>query len=51
MKYRDLITVFLTLIFILSLAYALGVDKSLWFVPAILFVVLIFMVYKLWIEK
>ena len=51
MKYRDLITVFLFLLFFLSLAYTLGVNNNLWFLPVILFVVSIFIFYKLWIEK
>lgn len=51
MKYRDLITIFLFIIFILSLAFALGVNKALWFIPIVLFVVLVFSYYKLYIEK
>lgn len=51
MKYRDVLTVFLSLIFILSLAYVIGVENRYWFVSVILFVVLLFFVYKLWIEK
>jgi len=51
MKYRDIITVFLTLIFFLSLAYTLGVDSSFWIMPLILFIVLVIITYKLWIEK
>jgi len=51
MKYRDLLTIFLTIIFILTLAYIIGVDKSLWFIPVILFFVLFLIFYKLWIEK
>ena len=49
MKYRDIITLFVLLVFILSFAYSLGVDNSLWFLPVILFVTLIIIVYKLWI--
>jgi len=51
MKYRDLVTIFLIIIFILILAYTIGVDKSLWFIPLILFFILLFIFYKLWIEK
>jgi len=51
MKYRDIITLFVSLAFILSLAYTIGVDLSLWFIPIILFVLLVIIVYKLWIEK
>jgi len=50
MKYRDIITLFVAIFFILSLAY-LGVDTSVWFIPVILFILLIVIVYKLWIEK
>ena len=49
MKYRDIITLFVLLVFILSFAYSLGVDNSLWFLPVILIVTLIIIVYKLWI--
>ena len=51
MKYRDVLTFFLALIFILSLAYTLGVNLSLWFIPLNLFVLLVIIIYKLWIEK
>ncbi len=51
MKYRDLITVFLTIILILSAAYAGGVNQSVWYVPLIAFAIWIFFMYKLWIEK
>ena len=51
MKYRDIITLFEFIIFILSLAYALGVDNSICYIPVILFVILIYTVYKLYIEN
>lgn len=51
MKYRDLIIIFLFIVFILSLAFALGVNTSIWYVPIILFAVLIYSYYKLYIEK
>jgi len=51
MKYRDLITVFLLIVFVLALAYTVGVDTSVWYLPVISFIVLVFFVYKLWIEK
>jgi hypothetical protein len=51
MKYRDIITIFLTIIFILMLAYTLGADRSLWYISLITFIVLVFIFYKLWIEK
>ena len=51
MKYRDLITLFVSLSFVLSLAYVAGVAPSLWFVPVIFLVVLVLVVWKLWLEK
>ncbi len=51
MKYRDLITIFLIILFFLTLAYAIGVDMDMWYLPIISFVLLVFFVYKLWIEK
>lgn len=51
MKYRDLILLFVGIIFFLTLAYTLGVDQSLWYVPVLVFIALIVVVYKLWIEK
>jgi hypothetical protein len=51
MKYRDVITFFIFLIFILTFAYVIGVDRTLWFIPLIFFVLLIIFIYKLWIEK
>jgi len=52
MKYRDLITIFLSMVFILALAYTVGVtDMDTWYLPVISFIVLAFFVYKLWIEK
>jgi len=50
MKYRDLITLFLGLAALLSLAYAIGVDHGVWYLPIIMFIILGFTVYKLWIE-
>jgi hypothetical protein len=51
MKYRDVLMVFLSIFFICSLAYVLGVDLFFWFIPVILFVLIIYIYYKLWIEK
>jgi len=51
MKYRDLITIFIAIIFILSLAYVIAVDTSLWYVSIIVFIIFIYFSYKLWIEK
>jgi len=51
MKYRDLITIFMVIIFILSFAYVIAVDSSIWFISIILFFLLIFITFKLWIEK
>jgi len=51
MKYRDLILLFVSIVFILTLAYALGVNNNLWFIPAAIFILLILTVYGLWIKK
>jgi len=50
MKYRDVILFFVSIFFLLSLAYAIGVDQRLWFLPTILFVIVIIVVYTLWIK-
>ncbi|HVQ01337.1 MAG TPA: hypothetical protein VMT57_07465 [Candidatus Thermoplasmatota archaeon] len=51
MKYRDVITVFLILGFFLSLGYAYGVSKSLWFwvIPLVFGAGLIWAAYYLWL--
>ena len=51
MKYRDLIIIFLFIVFILSLAFTLGVNNSVWYISVILFVVLVYTFYKLDLEK
>jgi len=51
MKYRDLILVFLSIIFFLSLGYSVGVDLNYWFLPVFVFIILVITIYKLWIEK
>jgi len=51
MKYKEVLILFLSLIFILSLAYTLGVNLSFWVIPAILFLFLMYTYYKLYIEK
>jgi len=51
MKYRDLIIIFMIILFFLSLGFSLGVNPFYWFIPVILFVMIIFFYYKLWIEK
>jgi len=48
MKYRDLITIFVSILFLLSIGYTLGVNTSVWFLLVILFVVLVVIYYKLW---
>gem|GEM_PF-2017116 len=48
MKYRDLITIFVSILFLLSIGYTLGVNTSVWFLPVILFAVLVVIYYKLW---
>jgi hypothetical protein len=51
MKYRDVITIFMIIILILSIAYVIAVNSSLWFVSLVLFGFTSFITYKLWIEK
>ena len=50
MKYRDLITIFVSIFFILSVGYALGVAESIWFwsLPVVFLVALVLIYYKLW---
>jgi len=50
MKYRDLITIFVSILFISSVGYAIGVaDLTIfWFIPGILFGFLVIIYYKLW---
>ncbi|MEM0493211.1 MAG: hypothetical protein QXS02_04590 [Candidatus Thermoplasmatota archaeon] len=49
MKYRDIITLFAGLGLILSVAYTLGVDNSVWYVPVVLSLLMILIVWKLWL--
>ncbi len=51
MKYRDVLTVFFALGFVLSLAYTLGVAKSVWFwaLPIAFGVALVWTLYYLWL--
>jgi hypothetical protein len=51
MKYRDVVMFFISIAFILSLAYTLGVNSSYWYIPVILLIITIILFYKLWIEK
>jgi len=51
MKYKDVLMLFTFIAFILSLAYSLGVDMNIIFIPIILFVIILIIYYKLWIEK
>ncbi|MEM0467207.1 MAG: hypothetical protein QXL17_07810 [Candidatus Thermoplasmatota archaeon] len=48
MKYRDLITVFTSIGFFLTLGYAAGVNHLFWFLPVILGVLLVLIYLKLW---
>jgi hypothetical protein len=48
MKYRDLITVFAGIGFILSIAYVIGKDYSVWYAPVIMGVVMFLIWYYLW---
>jgi hypothetical protein len=51
MKYRDVISLFVGIGFVLSLAYSIGVAKSVWFwiVPILLLVTIILVIWKLWL--
>jgi len=49
MKYRDIITLFTGLAFILSIAYTLGVDHGVWYISIILLLLLILIIWKLWL--
>lgn len=51
MKYRDVIIFFISIAFLLSLAYTLGVTPSYWYITVILLILTILTFYKLWIEK
>ena len=50
MKYRDLITIFVSILFISSVGFAIGVAKStlFWSIPVILLAALVVIYYKLW---
>ncbi|UCF13077.1 MAG: hypothetical protein JSW06_02170 [Thermoplasmatales archaeon] len=47
MKYRDIITLIVPILFILSLTYNIGVDNSVWFLPVLLIVIPIIVIYEL----
>jgi hypothetical protein len=51
MKYRDILTVFLIVGFLLSLAYTLCVATSVWFwvIPIAFFIGLVWAAYYLWL--
>ena len=51
MKYRDILTIFLVLGFVLSLAYTLGVATSPWFwvFPIVFGAGLVWAAYYLWL--
>ena len=51
MKYRDLITAFLLVAFPLSIAYTVGVAKSVWFwvLPVAFGIALAWAIYYLWL--
>ena len=50
MKYRDVITFFISISFFLSLIFTLGVDSNFWYIPLLLFIILLIVLYKLWFE-
>jgi hypothetical protein len=51
MKYRDVLTAFFIVGLLLSLGYAWGVSKTVWFwvLPIIFLIALIWAVYYLWL--
>jgi hypothetical protein len=51
MKYRDVIMFFVSIAFLLSLGFTLGVNNSFWYITVILLILTIVTFYKLWIEK
>jgi hypothetical protein len=51
MKYRDVIMFFVSIAFILSLAFTIGVNSSFWYITVILLLLTLITFYKLWIEK
>jgi len=51
MKYRDVVMFFISIAFLVSLAYTLGVNSSYWYITLILLILTIVLFYKLWIEK
>jgi hypothetical protein len=51
MKYRDLIIIFLSIIFVLSLAFTISVNQNYWFLPLVLFIVIIVFFYEIWVKN
>jgi hypothetical protein len=51
MKYRDVLTVVILIGFFLSIGYAWGVSKTIWFwiVPLVFLIALIWTLYYLWL--
>ena len=48
MKYRDLITLFVSVLLFLSIGFTLGVDNNYWPAPVVFLVSLAIIYYKLW---
>jgi len=48
MKYRDLITLIVALLFVISIPYGIVV-ADIWYLPVILLIVLIIVIWKLWL--
>ena len=51
MKYKDLIMIFMALLFFFSLGFTVGVNSFYWFIPVLILVFILVLYYKLWIEK
>jgi hypothetical protein len=51
MKYGDLLLLVLGLVVIMSIGYTIGVNTSIWYIPLILAIFFVFMVYELKIKK
>ena len=51
MKYGDLLLLIIGIVFIMTIAYTAGVNQSIWYIPLVLLVVLIFLHYELKIKK
>jgi len=51
MKYGDLLLVFIAVILLLTVGFTVGVNQSIWYLPLVIFIVLIYLYYELKIKK